>query len=259
VNTAFEAITFDLWDTIVIDDSDEPKRRAQGLPSKKETRRQLLWEALNRSGPIAREEVDLAYDVADAAFNTVWHDQHVTWPIATRLGVALAGLGRSLSEDDLRAVVRGHEVMEVEIPPDLVPGCAEALAALAGRFKLAVVSDAIVTPGRCLRELLDRHGVKGYFDGFAFSDEVGHSKPHRAMFAAAADQLGVPVERMLHIGDRDHNDIQGPQALGMKAVLLTASRAVDADHTTADAICGRYADLPSMIDRLRNTGSTPCP
>ena len=42
------AITFDLWDTIVHDDSDEPKRKAQGLKTKKEERRHLLWEALNR-------------------------------------------------------------------------------------------------------------------------------------------------------------------------------------------------------------------
>jgi len=258
VKSAIKAVTFDLWDTIVIDDSDEPKRRAKGLRSKKQERRHLLWEALHRSAPVAREDVDLAYDVADAAFNTVWHEQHVTWTIATRLRVVLAGLGRSLPEDDLHAVVRAHEVMEVEIPPDLLPGCTAALADLAGRFKLAVVSDAIVTPGSCLRQLLDRHGIQGYFGGFAFSDEVGHSKPHRDMFAAAADQLHVRIDQMIHVGDRDHNDIQGPQALGMKAVLLTASRAVDADRTTADAICRRYEDLPGIIDQLSSTGSSPC-
>ena len=115
---------------------------------------------------------------------------------------------------------------------------------------MAIVSDAIVTSGRGLRELLAVHGVAKYFSGFAFSDEVGHSKPHRDMFAAAADQLGVRIDQMIHIGDRDHNDIQGPQRLGMKAVLLTASRSVDRDGTTADAICDSYADLPGMIDRL---------
>lgn len=244
------AITFDLWDTIVVDDSDEPKRRAQGLLSKRDQRRRLLWEAVDRQEAIADEEVRLAYDVGDAAFNRVWHDQHVTWPIRTRLEVILTGLGRTLPDADLAAVVSAHERMEVDIPPDLIPGCAAALASLADRFKLAIVSDAIVTPGRGLRKLLAGHGVATYFDGFAFSDEVGHSKPHRDMFTSAAAQLGVGIEEMIHIGDRDHNDIQGPQRLGMKAILLTASRSVDRDRTTADAVCDCYAELPEMIDRL---------
>ncbi|OHB79955.1 MAG: hypothetical protein A2W31_14550 [Planctomycetes bacterium RBG_16_64_10] len=233
-----------------MDDSDEPKRRAKGLRSKRDQRRYLLWEALCRHAALDQATVNLACDVADAAFNTVWHDQHVTWTVETRLRVVLAGLGRSLPAGELAAVVRDYQMMEVDIVPDLVPGCRDALAVLAGRFKLAVVSDAIVTPGSHLRLLLDRHGIKDYFSGFAFSDEVGHSKPHRAMFAAAAQQLDVPIDEMIHIGDRDHNDIQGAQALGMKAVLLAASRAVDQPHTSADAVCRHYRDLPGIIDRL---------
>jgi putative hydrolase of the HAD superfamily len=245
-----KAITFDLWDTIVVDDSDEPKRRQQGLRPKRDARRHLLWEALNRQSPIDAERVRRAYDVGDAAFNRVWHDQHVTWPIQARIEVILAGLGRSLPAADLAAVVAAHERMEVDIPPDLIPGCADALGLLADRFQLAIVSDAIVTPGRGLRELLAGHGVARFFSGFAFSDEVGHSKPHRDMFAAAAEQLDVRIDQMIHIGDRDHNDIQGPQRLGMRAILFTASRSVDRDRTTADAICDSYAALPAIVDRL---------
>jgi len=192
----------------------------------------------------------LAYDTADAAFNAVWHDQHVTWPIATRLDVVLKGLGRTLPPEAYDRVVAEHASMEVDVEPDLIEGCAEALASLSKIYKLAIVSDAIVTPGRRLRDLLEKHDVKQYFGGFAFSDEVGRSKPHRAMFASAAKQLSVKIEQMVHIGDRDHNDIQGPHALGMKAVLFTATRDVDKDRTQADAICERYADLPGIIEQL---------
>ena len=55
---------------------------------------------------------------------------------------------------------------------------------------------------------------------------------------------------MNHIGDRDHNDIKGPQALGMKAVLFVATRAHDKDRTSADAICASHAELPAVIDGL---------
>jgi FMN phosphatase YigB (HAD superfamily) len=250
VSRKIKAVTFDLWDTIVHDDSDEPKRKAKGLRTKKAERRHLLWQALNSQKPIGEAEVNLAYDVADAAFNRVWHDQHVTWTIGERLDVALKGLGRTLPPDRLAEVVRKHEDMEVDIRPDLIPGIAEALSAIHGRYRTRIVSDAIVSPGSALRRLLESYDLARHFDGFAFSDEVGHSKPHRSMFESAARQMGVAIEEMVHIGDRDHNDVKGPQKLGMKAILFIATRAADKDKTSADAVCATHGELLATIDRL---------
>ena len=247
---AIKAITFDLWDTLVIDDSDEAKRAEQGLRSKFDERRHLLWEALNTTEPIELETVRLAYNVGDAAFNKVWKEQHITWHIAERLRVILNGLGRELPDELFNAVVRAHEEMEVDIPPDAMPDAVPVLERLARRYKLCIVSDAIVSPGSCLRRLLENHGLAKFFNGFAFSDEVGHSKPHRSMFESAAGQLGVEISEMLHIGDRDHNDVKGPQQLGMKAILFTASRDVDKTNTSADAICESFDKLEAAIDRL---------
>ena len=245
-----KAITFDLWDTLVIDDSDEAKRAEQGLRSKFDERRHLLWEALNLAEPIDPEAVRLAYNVGDAAFNKVWKEQHITWPIAERLRLILNELGRELPGETFNAVVRAHEEMEVDIPPDAMPNAVPVLERLARRYKLCIVSDAIVSPGGCLRRLLENHGLAKFFSGFAFSDEVGHSKPHRSMFESAAEQLGVEIGEMLHVGDRDHNDVKGPQQLGMKAILFTASRDADKTNTSADAICESFDKLEAAIERL---------
>ena len=245
-----KAITFDLWDTVIHDDSDEGKRKAQGLASKKEARRALALSVLERTAPLEKSILLAAYDTMEADFNRVWHDEHVTWTVDERVSVLLEGLGRTLADDHRTQLVRGLEEMEVTVPPNPIDGIGEALAALAGSYKLGVVSDAIYSPGRCLREWLQMHDLLQHFDGFAFSDEVGHSKPHRDMFASVASQLGVEISDMVHIGDRDHNDIKGPHALGMKAVLFTATRDLDKDHTSADAICPRAADLPETIRRL---------
>ena len=250
MSATIKAVTFDLWETIIHDESDEPKRIAKGLRTKPEERRHLVWEALNRDRPISHEEVCLAYDVADAAFTKVWKEHSITWTIGERLAVLLKGLGRELDADVLAPMVAAHEEMEIAVPPNAIDGAGEALTELAGRYKLSIVSDTIVTPGTCLRRLLGVHGLDRHFSGFAFSDEVGRSKPHRSMFESAARQLGVEFHEMVHIGDRDHNDVKGAQALGMKAVLFTATRDVDADGTSADAICSRYADLPGIIDSL---------
>ena len=249
-----KAITFDLWDTVIRDDSDEAKRAARGLPSKREARRSLSHAHFEAQTGVAKEVFDLAYDTMESAFNHVWHEQHVTWTVAERVQV-LAGAFRSRPpEDDCDTLVRRLEEMEVEIPPDPVEGIGDAIAELAARFPLAVVSDAIYSPGRCLRQWLEMHGLRDRFRAFAFSDELGHSKPHRSMFAHVASQLGVEIDEMLHIGDRDHNDVKGPQALGMKAVLFTASRDRDRDATSADAICERSSELATTVMRLAANG-----
>ncbi|MDH3689164.1 MAG: HAD family hydrolase [Gammaproteobacteria bacterium] len=245
-----KAVSFDLWDTVIHDDSDEPKRAAQGLRSKKEERRHLVWEALNKVAPIDYETVRLAYDVSEAAFNHVWHDQHVTWTVTERIDVVLNGLGRTLPQETYREVIRAHEDMEITVMPDPIEGIAEALDDLSKRYKLCVVSDAIVSPGRCLRQWLELNGLKKYFSGYAFSDEVGYSKPHRDMFASVAQQLSVNMDEMVHVGDRDHNDIKGPQELGMKAILFTGTRDNDKATTSANAICEDHKELPAIVDGL---------
>jgi len=254
VNRTIKAVTFDLWDTLIKDESDEPKRKAGGLRAKPEERPYLVWEALNRQAPISREDVDLAYRVADAAFVNLWKRYSITWTIAERVDVTLHGLQRSLPDAEREALIAAIGAMEVDIPPDPIAGVAEALEDLSRRYKLAVVSDAIVTPGSGLRDLLDKHGLKRFFSAFAFSDEVGRSKPHRAMFDAAAGQLDVDLTEMVHVGDRDHNDVRGPQALGMKAVLFTATRDADKDMTSADAVCPDYASLIAAIDAMAEGG-----
>ncbi len=245
-----KAVTFDLWDTIVDDDSDEPRRRARGLRPKAAERPHLIREALDRHEPLALDTVTTAYRDADAAFVKAWKERSITWTLDERLDVVLRNLGRDLDGGDRERLIEALGAMEVDIPPDPIPGVAEMLANLAGRYKLSIVSDAIVTPGSGLRRLLENHGLKQYFTGFAFSDEVGRSKPHREMFSAAAGQMGVEIPEMVHVGDRDHNDVKGPQALGMKAVLFTATRADDRDVTSADAVCDAHAELPAIIDRL---------
>ena len=247
---AIKAITFDLWDTMIADETDEPKRAAQGLSPKPRARRELMHAALMRHGAIDYDTLAMAYDVTDAAFNKVWKGHSFTWTVAVRLSVMLDGLGRALPEDEFAAVVAATENMEGELPPDPIPGIEAALKTLSGRYKLCVVSDALVSPGRVLRRMLAHHGLEGYFSGFVFSDEIDCSKPDPRMFHEAAAQLGIALEFMVHIGDRDHNDIKGPQALGMKAVLFTAVRDNDKNNTSADAICTDHADLVGIIERL---------
>ena len=86
-----KAITFDLWDTVFIDDTDEPKRKAAGKPTKGVERRELVKQFADKHQIISQEIVDAAYNAQDAAFRKAWHDQHVTWSVSERLEIVLKG------------------------------------------------------------------------------------------------------------------------------------------------------------------------
>lgn len=247
---AIKAVSFDLWDTLIDDDSDETIRAARGLRSKHDERRHLVWRALNDSEPIEMDRVVLAYDTTDAGFNLAWKQNYINWTLEQRLNVTLSGLGRTLPKDVFARLVADLAGMEIDIPPNPIEDVEDSLKALSKDFKLGVCSDAIVTPGTGLRQILEGHGLKQYFSAFAFSDEVGHAKPHASMFDAAARQLGVERHEMVHVGDRDQNDVKGPHAIGVKAVLFTATRPDDKDMTSADAICESHKDLPGVIAKL---------
>ena len=51
--STIRAVSFDLWDTLVVDDSDEAVRAGRGLRSKREERRHLTWKALAAHAPIS--------------------------------------------------------------------------------------------------------------------------------------------------------------------------------------------------------------
>ena len=244
------AITFDLWDTVIIDDSDEPKRAAQGLPPKPVERRNLVHQFLERHEPVSKELVEVSYDTVDAAFHHVWYSQNITWTVRERLTVLLKGLQRDLPAAELDELVRLHEEMELRIRPDLAAGVAEALQNLNGKYRIGVVSDTIFSPGRVLRQLLAHYDILKFFDAFVFSDEIGCAKPDASVFEAAAGDLGVKPHEIIHIGDREQKDIEGPHAIGARAILCTVVKDRSSKDTKADAICSDFSDLPAIMKKL---------
>ncbi|RLD83164.1 MAG: hypothetical protein DRJ10_04020 [Bacteroidetes bacterium] len=245
-----KAITFDLWDTVFIDDTDEPKRKAAGRPSKPVERRQLVKQFVDKHQQVSLDIVNAVYDAQDAAFRKVWHDQHITWEVRDRMEIILKGLGVKLPENELLELVKLHEEMELEYRPNFVDGVHEAIKTLSKDYKLAVISDTIFSPGTVLRKLLEGEGLLQYFNTFVFSDEAGCSKPAECVFNAAQKGLDVEFNEMVHIGDREHNDIFGPKKMGMHSILCLAALDRGSDRNNADAFFKNYNELPILIKNL---------
>ncbi len=253
-----EAVTFDFWDTLAIDDSDEPKRKAIGLPSKAEARAQLFADWITTHYPhISYEQALEAYHYANRNFKQTWHGEHRTPSIASRIYDAYDYLGlrpppgkfaRLIRE--VNELIREIEDMEIRVQPDFAPGIHPVLEQLAQHYRLGIISDTIHTTGRGLRYLLQRQGLLRYFKYCVFSDEIGASKPDPAVFYQAAQGLNVPIDRLVHVGDRESNDVEGPLSVGAKAILYTGIIDRGSDRTRAHAVCRHFAELPDIVRRL---------
>ena len=246
------AVTFDFWDTLAVDDSDEPKRAAAGLLPKPAARRAAFAAEICAHHPdITPSAAEAAFEGANAWAKVRWRSDFVNPSVAQRVaeGYRLLTLAPTPGFASLVGLL---ETMEVTHPPDLLPGAAEALAALAGRYTLGIISDTIVTPGRGLQAILSGYGVLQHFTpaGLTFSDEVGRSKPHASIFQAACDGFQCAPGEVVHIGDRESNDVTGPHSFGMKSVLFIGAVDRGSETSKADAICSRLTDLVDILGAL---------
>lgn len=102
-------------------------------------------------------------------------------------------------------------------------------------LRLAVVSNW----DERLPGLIERLGLARHFAAVVYSQEIGAEKPDRRIFAAALERLGLPPARVLHVGDRRRQDLEGARAVGMRALLL--------DRHRGGGDLADLGDLPALI------------
>ncbi len=64
---------------------------------------------------------------------------------------------------------------------------------------------------------IERAGISRWFVDSFTAAQVGHPKPHPAMFLAACSKLNLSPEQVLHLGDDPVHDVLGAQQVGMLA------------------------------------------
>ncbi|WP_290648392.1 HAD family hydrolase [Aquisalimonas sp.] len=90
-----------------------------------------------------------------------------------------------------------------------------------------------------------------YFVAAYSAVHVGAAKPSRPMFEAASRGAGVPMERLIHVGDDPISDVTGAAQHGLRAIWLNRSGAAwPADVPRVDHEEIQSLDqLPPLIDR----------
>ena len=119
----------------------------------------------------------------------------------------------------------------------LYPHVREVLDVLRERYPLAVVTDA---QSAYARAELHKVGLLDYFDPIVVSGNHGYRKPDRRLFQLALDEMGVPAEHALYVGNDMHRDIFGAQEAGMMTVMVESDQGADVhldcvpDYTMTD-------------------------
>lgn len=116
----------------------------------------------------------------------------------------------------------------------------------AAGFRVAFVSNT-QTPPALMRRRLAEFGLLDLAGAAVFSVEVGERKPGERIYRAALDALGVDASSALFVGDRVREDVAGPQALGMRAVLTHEFRQEDPAGVQPAAV---ISALPALWDLL---------
>jgi HAD superfamily hydrolase (TIGR01509 family) len=86
-------------------------------------------------------------------------------------------------------------------------------------LRLGVVSDT----GFDMRPVFDALGLTEYFDAVVLSFEHGVCKPDPSLFRSACDDLGVPPDETLMVGDNPFTD-SGAVSAGLPVLLLPPPR-----------------------------------
>jgi predicted HAD superfamily hydrolase len=115
---------------------------------------------------------------------------------------------------------------ELEVERKLVypnPAAKELFEAVRVEGKRIVLCSDMYLPSDAVRELLARCGYFGY-EKLYVSGEERRSKHRGTMFAHAARTHGVPLDRMLHIGDDEHSDVAIPGGAGCSTLHFSRER-----------------------------------
>ncbi|MBU7016918.1 MAG: HAD-IA family hydrolase [Theionarchaea archaeon] len=197
------AVTFDLWGTL-IQNSEEYDRRLR------EKRVDLLYAALEEE--ISRTDL---MNALQESWQEIQCIRSTLKDVPTSQQVSILQQFLNVNSTDLE---KPYTEAVLHFLPSLNPYTMEILRNL--NTRIGLISNTGRTPGKVLRFVLETLGILAFFDTTIFSNEVGWLKPHPEIFCKASQDLGVPLNEILHVGDDKVTDEEGARAAGMHTLLI---------------------------------------
>jgi HAD superfamily hydrolase (TIGR01509 family) len=184
------------------------------------------WQALERS---TKQEFDqtLLSGKVDHGF---W------WTFYTNLLHELGSPDNSLRDQLV------HNTQQSANWDQILPGTRDSLGRIGQNHSTAVISNS---DGK-INRVLERCGICDCFASITDSGNVGHEKPHPAIFGAALEQMRANPADSLYVGDLYSVDYVGARNMGMQAILFDISGAYrDRDLPRVESL----VDLESWLQK----------
>ena len=113
------------------------------------------------------------------------------------------------------------------------------------RYKLGIITNGFTE----LQQIrLERLGLHHHFDILITSEQVGHAKPHKAIFEAALDQANNPsLHRVLMVGDNPDSDIVGGMHAGLHTCWFNPNNRDTPNNIQPTYVINTYTELEKIL------------
>ncbi len=120
---------------------------------------------------------------------------------------------KNISPDSLIRHYRDHFGFKVV----LFPHTREVIEQLSLKYRLGMITNGT---DLIQNRKIDASGIRPYFQSILISESAGVAKPDPRIFQLSLQELGLPPEQCLFVGDHPRNDIAPAHAAGMKTVWM---------------------------------------
>lgn len=130
-----------------------------------------------------------------------------------------------------------------------IPGARRALHALHGRIGIALATNAADSEEADIRAALERADLNSFIKKVYCYRAVGARKSSPEFFAHVLEDLHVPADHLVMVGDEYAEDVAAAQAAGLRAVWFNAR---DAEVRTGHnlATLHHLDHLPALLQAL---------
>ena len=212
-------VTFDLWQTLLLDERDLGQARAM-------VRLEGAQSALAKFGQdFDLEKISDAYmscfqqcrEVRNGGLDVDFREQ-----VSIFVNHINPGLAERLDRAIMDEIAQFYADSFLVHPPPAHEDALHVLEAIKEMgFKMGLISNTGMTPGFTFRSYMEERGMLEYFHTLTFSDEVKLAKPSSEIFMMTLEAMDARPEQTIHVGDHVINDVVGAKRCGMKTVWIS--------------------------------------
>ena len=216
---AITTVTFDLWQTLLLDERDLGQARAM-------VRLEGAQSALAKFGQdFDLEKISDAYmscfqqcrEVRNGGLDVDFREQ-----VSIFVNHINPGLAERLDRTIMDEIAQFYADSFLAHPPPAHEDALHVLEAIKEMgFKMGLISNTGMTPGFTFRSYMEERGMLEYFHTLTFSDEVKLAKPSSEIFMMTLKAMDARPEQTIHVGDHVINDVVGAKRCGMKTVWIS--------------------------------------